>query len=118
MFPEAVMTPLSQEEQQALDAASGAVPRVAGGDGVYVLLAGGDFDWIRGLVPDVADAPRRIDPRTGRDYALLPLAAYERFKAFFEEDPVSPQERQHLLREFGRRAGWDDPELDVYEEYR
>jgi len=114
------MTQLTQEEQHAIDTATDAPPRMnAPGHGaVYVLLPSPDFDWVRGFVPDTSDVPRRIDPRTGRTYAALPWTEYERFKAFFEDDPITPAERRHLLAEFGKRAGWDDPELDVYEEYR
>ncbi len=77
-----------------------------------VVIRGDDFDWVRGLLGDEPDAPRRTDPRTGVGYAVLPEERYERFKAFFEEDPLSPAERRALLREAGRRAGWDAPEWD------
>jgi hypothetical protein len=109
---------LTGEQQQALDAATDAPPRVTppGTQEVHVLLRSSDFDWIRGLVRDVPEAHRLTDPRTGETYALVPLAIYERFKAFFEEDPITPAERSALLREFGRRAGWDDPEMDIYDD--
>jgi hypothetical protein len=42
-------------------------------------------------------------------YAVLPEERYERFKAFFEEDPLSAAEKMALLREAGKRAGWHDP---------
>jgi hypothetical protein len=73
---------------------------------VLVLLKSEDFDWVRGLLGDEPDAPRGEDPRTGATFALLPESRYERFKAFFEEDPLSPVERQALLREAGKRAWW------------
>ncbi len=114
------MTPLTPEEQHAIDSVTEAPARVPvpGAGGVAVLLPAADFEWARGLVPDVPDVPRRIDPRDGQTYAVVPWAEYERFRAFFEEDPVTPEERRRLLIEFGKRAGWDDPELDVYEDYR
>ena len=31
------------------------------------------------------------------------------------EVPVTEQERLFHLQQFGRRAGWDDPEMDVYD---
>jgi hypothetical protein len=77
---------------------------------VEVLLKSDDFDWIRNLLGDEPDAPRLTDPRTNAKYALLPEERYERFKAFFEEDPLTPAERQALLREAGKRAGWDAAE--------
>jgi hypothetical protein len=79
---------------------------------VEILLRGDDFEWVRELLGDEPDAPRRHDPRTGILYALVPEARYERFKAFFEEDPLSPSERQALLRDAGRRANWQGPEWD------
>jgi hypothetical protein len=27
---------------------------------------------------------------------------------------LTPEERAGLLREAGKRAGWDDPEMDIY----
>ena len=47
-------------------------------------------------------------------FALVRADVYERFKALFEEDPVTEQERLFQLQQFGKRAGWDDPEMDVY----
>lgn len=111
---------LTEQQQQALDAARDAPAQatLSGTHTMMVLLPAEDFDWVRGVLKGVAEVPRRTDPRTGKSYALVPLDEYERFKAFFEEDPLTARERAGLLREFGRRAGWDDPELDVYESYR
>jgi hypothetical protein len=102
---------LSPEQQRAVTAATDAPARVVPeGDGeTVVLLPVEDFDWVRGHFSDVPEAPRRIDPRTGRCYALVSLALYERFKALFEEDPLSPAERRALLSRAGKRVGWDDP---------
>jgi hypothetical protein len=77
-----------------------------------VLLPADDFNWIRNLLGDEPDAPRVQDSRTNAEYALLPELRYERFKAFFEEDPLSQAERTALLREAGKRAGWDDAIFD------
>jgi hypothetical protein len=107
---------LTELQQQALDAAKDAPARVTppGTNAVHVLLRSPDFDWIRRLLTNVPEAERHIDPRTRETYALVPLSVYERFKAFFEEDPVTPEEQRYLLREAGKRAGWDDPEMDIY----
>lgn len=53
-----------------------------------------------------------------RETTFVPVRAdiYERFKSLFEEDPVTERERMFHLQQFGRRAGWDDPEMDVYDE--
>jgi hypothetical protein len=64
------------------------------------------------------DIPLRIvDPRTNTTYVLLPLQRYEKIKALFEEDPMSDAEKRLQLAESARRAGWDDPEMDVYDNY-
>ena len=63
------------------------------------------------------DLPVRVnDPTEGAAFVLMRAEVYERFKALFENDPATEQERQYLLEQFGRRAGWDDPEMDVYDE--
>ena len=45
---------------------------------------------------------------------LLRADVYERFRALFEDVPVTAEERQYQLQQFGKRAGWDDPEMDIY----
>ena len=108
------MPEISEKQRQALDASPDTPARVTDltTRRVDVLLKSDDFDWIRQLLGDEPDAPRLRDPRTHTTYALLPEERYERFKAFFEEDPLSPAERLALLREAGKRAGWDAPEED------
>lgn len=53
---------------------------------------------------DVAQPVRLRDPRTGEIYVLVRADAYDRMRA--------------VIDGYTRRAGWDDPELDVYERYR
>jgi len=61
--------------------------------------------------------PARVqDPMQGATFVLLRAEVYDRFKSLFEEDPITQQERLYQLQQFGHRAGWDDPEMDVYEE--
>lgn len=108
------MPEISEKQRQALDASPHTPARVTdpATRRVEVLLKSDDFDWIRQLLGDEPDAPRLTDPQTNTTYVLLPEERYERFKAFFEEDPLSPAERLALLREAGRRAGWDAPDED------
>jgi hypothetical protein len=105
------MTELTPAEQKALDQSPDIPVRVADPQTqrVEVLLRADDFNWVRGLLQDEPDAPVRQDPRTGVTYAVLPEDRYERFKAFFEEDPLTEAEKRALLRDAGRRAGWNDP---------
>jgi hypothetical protein len=55
-------------------------------------------------------------PASDDCFVLLPSTVYEQLKALAGPDAISPQERQFQLQEFGRRAGWDDPGMDVYED--
>jgi hypothetical protein len=58
--------------------------------------------------------PRVSNPSDTEAFVLLRADVYERFRALFEDVPVTVQERQHQLQQFGKRAGWDDPEMDIY----
>jgi hypothetical protein len=61
------------------------------------------------------DVPVRVcDPSQSANFVLVRAEVYERFKSLFEEDPVTEQERLFHLEQFGKRAGWDDPEMDIY----
>jgi hypothetical protein len=110
------MDSLNDAQTVAIDSAKGypACLNDAGTGQGTVFLRTEDFEWIRGLLGDEPDAPLRIHPLTGQSYALVPAERYERFRAFFEEVPLTPEERTELLREAGRRAGWDDPAFDIY----
>ena len=105
-----IMIELSEEQWQILGRQPG-IPLLVS-DPVSgsreVLLRADDFDWVRTQFGE-PDAPRQTDPRTGAAYAVLPEERYERFKAFFEEDPLTTPEKIALLREAGKRAGWHDP---------
>ena len=63
------------------------------------------------------DLPIRVsDPSQRQSFVLVPSDVYEQFRALFEDVPLTEQERQFHLQQFGKRAGWDDPEMDVYDE--
>jgi hypothetical protein len=63
------------------------------------------------------EQPVRVsDPSHSASFVLVRAEVYERFKSLFEEDPVTPAEREFQLQQFGRRAGWDDPAMDVYDD--
>ena len=47
-------------------------------------------------------------------YVVIRAEVYERLKDLFDAGPLSEEERAGLLREAGKRAGWDDPAMDVY----
>ena len=58
---------------------------------------------------------RVCDPARIATFVLVRADVYERFKSLFEEDPLTEQERLFHLEQFGKRAGWDDPEMDIYD---
>ncbi len=112
------MVKLTAQQMKALELATDAPPRVADPTtgAMAVLLKSADFEWMRGLLGDEPEAEHLTDPRTQETYALVPCERYERFKAFFEEDPISLEEQKRLLRAAGLRAGWDDSAFDVYDD--
>jgi len=55
-----------------------------------------------------------VDPETNQQYVLLRAECYERLHHFFEQGSLSRPEQEALLRQAGERAGWDDPEMDIY----
>jgi hypothetical protein len=63
------------------------------------------------------EPPVRVsDPARSATFVLVRADVYERCKSLFEEDPGTEQERLFQLQQFGKRAGWDDPEMDIYDE--
>ena len=64
---------------------------------------------------DAGDQPVAVlDPQTHERYVLLRAEAYERLQLLLEHKPLSQEEQRRLLGMAGKRAGWDDPEMDVY----
>lgn len=58
---------------------------------------------------------RLTDPETETEYVVVRADVFDRLKAFvFTDEPLSTVERHGLLVQAGIRAGWDDPEMDVY----
>lgn len=59
------------------------------------------------------DAPRLLDPETGKTYVLVPTEVYERLKSLLEEEPrVTGEMVDRLMEEEDR----DDPTLAFYQE--
>ena len=60
---------------------------------------------------------RLTDPETHAEYVLLQADMYDQIDELFSnEAPLTPDERRAMLLQAGLRAGWDDPEMDVYNE--
>jgi len=59
------------------------------------------------------DAPRILDPGTGKTYVLVPTEVYERLKDLLEDEPrVTGEMVDRLMEEEDR----DDPTLAVYQQ--
>jgi hypothetical protein len=68
-------------------------------------------------VVEGSEQPVRVSvPSQKTGFVLLREDVYERFKALFEDVPVTEQEKLFQLQQFGQRAGWDDPAMDVYDD--
>ena len=64
------------------------------------------------------DGTRAIDPETKQEYVLVRAELYERLKTLLYDDgDWTPEEQLSLLAESGKRAGWDDPAMDIYDNY-
>ena len=57
-----------------------------------------------------------IDPETDKEYVVLPVETFElmRKRIYYDDGPLTEEERRYVLIQAGLRAGWDDPEMDVY----
>ena len=62
------------------------------------------------------DPVRLVDPEANVEYVVLPVETFERMQkaVYYDDGPLTEEERRHLLIQAGFRAGWDDPEMDVY----
>lgn len=64
------------------------------------------------------DQPIRvIDPQTQKVYVIVENARFEQLRSLVSDEPLSLSEQRHLLMQMGKRAGWDDPEMDRYDNY-
>ena len=62
------------------------------------------------------DPVRLVDPETKVEYVVLPVEIYELMRKgrYYDDGPLTEEERRYVLIQAGLRAGWDDPEMDVY----
>ena len=58
------------------------------------------------------------DPLTKEEYILIRKETFERIKGMLiDSGKWTAQEQLRLLAESGKRAGWDAPEMDAYDNY-
>ena len=64
------------------------------------------------------DHPVRLtDPATNVQYVLLPAEVYDRIQdRLYDQSALTRDEKRALMLQAGLRAGWDDPEMSVYDD--
>jgi hypothetical protein len=73
----------------------------------------------RQAVIEAGESPVRIeDPATRTAYLLVREDVYRRLaqEIRYDDGPWSQAEQDALLQDFGKRAGWNDPAMDVYDD--
>ena len=64
-----------------------------------------------------AQPVRLVDPETRLEYVVLPAEVFDRVQhVFYDANPLTIEEQRALLVQVGLSVGWDDPEMDVYNE--
>ena len=56
------------------------------------------------------------DPDTNETYVLIRKETFDRMQGVMDLRPLSVDQQRALLAHAGRRAGWDDPAMDAYNE--
>ncbi len=72
---------------------------------------------IQQAIKDAQEEPvRLVDPETDAEYVVVSAETFERMRkgVYYDDGPLTEEERRYLLIQAGLRAGWDDPEMDVY----
>lgn len=70
------------------------------------------------LASEPGEPPRVVNPRTNETFVLVRAEVYERLKALLaeaEDEQLVHDVYPHVMEVFGRE-GWDDPEMDVYDD--
>ena len=64
------------------------------------------------------DQPIRVvDPLTNKVYVIVESDRFEQLRSLISDEPLSLSEQRQLLIQAGKRAGWDHPEMDRYDNY-
>ena len=50
-------------------------------------------------------------------YVIISTEQFELYRQLFEQGKLTEDEQRSALRHNGQRAGWDDPEMDAYDNY-
>ncbi len=73
---------------------------------------------LQDLLEHSGDTPVRfVDPRTQRVYVLIADEQFDRLRSLIDVEPLTIEQQRQILHDAGVRAGWDDPEMDAYDNY-
>jgi hypothetical protein len=77
------------------------------------------IDDLRQAIDEQGGAPLYVvDAATNAKYVVLRAEQYETLRALFvEDDKVDPRELYPLTAKTAAAGGWDDSEMDVYNDY-
>lgn len=68
-------------------------------------------------VRNAGRSPVRVNnPETHSEYVIVPAEVFDQLIERDNQPTLTRAEQLGLLAAAGRRAGWDDPEMDVYDE--
>ena len=72
---------------------------------------------MRKALEEAGEQPLEIvDPETQQRYMLLKADVFDRLHLLLQGGSLSKEEQRFLLEQAGRRAGWDDSEMDIYDD--
>ncbi len=75
-------------------------------------------DEMRDAIRLTAGEPLKLeDEQTRAQYVLLPLAVYQRVYSLFADNSFDVSDTYAAQSAAAGAAGWDDPEMDVYDDY-
>jgi hypothetical protein len=61
---------------------------------------------------------RLTDPQTSREYVLVPAELYDRIRGvLYDDDEFRPADAYPLIDKVLAKSGWDDPEMDIYNDF-
>ena len=60
---------------------------------------------------------RLVHPTTHKEYVLLAADLFDRVRSIFDDDQFSAVDTYAAQSAAAGAAGWDDPEMDVYDNY-
>lgn len=48
-------------------------------------------------------------------YVIISTEQFEQYRQLFDQGTLTEDEQRSALQHNGQRAGWDDPEMDAYD---